>query len=157
MVRGAPAKLVWVLAALVAGWLVLREDGASATGPAAQSEPAAAAAGHSADDAVQRAFDTRARDVWLDAGGVVERNLADDNDGSRHQRFVIRTDGGISLLISHNIDLAPRLDGLAVGDRVVARGEYVWNDKGGLLHWTHHDPAGRLAGGYLLWKERRYE
>ena len=52
---------------------------------------------------------------------------------------------------------APRLDGLAVGDRVRVSGEYEWNAQGGLLHWTHHDPAGRHQAGYIEWKGRRYQ
>lgn len=149
-------RTLLALAAAGLAWMYLQPSGPGAD---PGSAPALAPAGQSGitHDAVQQAFAARSRDVWLEAGGVVERNLADDRDGSAHQRFVIRTDGGISLLIAHNIDLAPRLDGLAEGERISARGEYVWNDKGGVLHWTHHDPAGRLAGGYILWKGRRYE
>lgn len=89
--------------------------------------------------------------------GTVSRLLADDRNGSRHQRFIIRTDSGNTLLIAHNIDLAPRLDGLVVGDGVVASGEYQSNPQGGLLHWTHRDPAGHHRTGYIQWKGRRYE
>jgi hypothetical protein len=88
---------------------------------------------------------------------TVSRLLADDRSGSRHQRFIIRTDSGATLLIAHNIDLAPRLDGLALGDRLLVSGEYEWNQQGGLLHWTHHDPSGRHRPGYIEWKGRRYE
>lgn len=149
-------RALLALGATVLAWLYLQspgQDAVSGSGPV----PALAQQPDSADHAVQQAFAARARDVWLETQGTVERNLADDRDGSAHQRFILRTDGGISLLIAHNIDLAPRLEGLAVGDRVSARGEYVWNDKGGVLHWTHHDPSGRLAGGYLLWKGHRYQ
>src|SRR5690606_40882002 len=50
--------------------------------------------------------------------GVVTRILSDDNDGSRHQRFILEGGGGRTLLIAHNIDLAPRVAGLQVGDKV---------------------------------------
>ena len=93
----------------------------------------------------------------LDVSGVVTRILADDRDGSRHQRFIIRVDGGETLLIAHNIDLAPRLDGLTVGEKVRVFGEFAWNPRGGTVHWTHHDPRGRHVPGYIEWRGRRYQ
>ena len=79
--------------------------------------------------------------------GTVSRILPDDNDGSRHQRFILRLSSGRTLLIAHNIDLAPRVSSLRTGDTVSFNGEYEWNDKGGVIHWTHHDPQGRHAAG----------
>ena len=87
----------------------------------------------------------------------MDRLLPDDRDGSPHQRFVVRTAGGQTLLVAHNMDLAPRLDGLRPGDTVILYGEYVWNNHGGLMHWTHHDPSGRHAAGYIEWQGRRYQ
>lgn len=89
--------------------------------------------------------------------GTVTRVLSDDNDGSRHQRFILRIASGRTLLIAHNIDLAPRIGSLRAGDRVTFYGEYEWNDKGGVIHWTHRDPQGRHVGGWLEHDGRRYE
>lgn len=100
-------------------------------------------------DALAEAFQHRASDVQVEAAGVVTRLLPDDTDGSRHQRFIVRLPSGQTLLISHNIDVAPRIEGLTRGDEVSFRGEYEWNDKGGVVHWTHHDPAGRRVGGWI--------
>lgn len=80
---------------------------------------------------------------------MVERILADDSDGSRHQRFLIRLESGQTLLVAHNIDLAPRVSGLREGDTVEFNGEYVWNEKGGVVHWTHRDPANHHVAGWL--------
>ena len=93
----------------------------------------------------------------LTTSGVVLRILTDDRDGSRHQRFILRLNGGDTLLIAHNIDLAPRLEGLAVGERVRVSGEFAWNPRGGTLHWTHRDPKGRHVPGYIEWRGRRYQ
>jgi hypothetical protein len=142
------------LAVAAAAWLLF---GPGEGGPVAGQGPASPMRLEAGRDPVRQAFEEQARDRLLEASGVVERILADDRDGSPHQRFIIRTDGGISLLVAHNLDLAPRLAGLAPGDRVSGRGEYVWNDKGGVLHWTHDDPAGRHPGGWLDWNGRRYE
>ena len=62
----------------------------------------------------------------------------------------------MTVLIVHNIDLAPRVP-LQVGDSVSLRGDYVWNDRGGLVHWTHHDPAGRHIPGWIEHRGRRYQ
>jgi hypothetical protein len=107
-------------------------------------------------DGMREAVRSRAQGVFVEGHGRVQRVLPDDTHGSPHQRFLLRLDDGGTLLVAHNIDLAPRLDGLAVGDVVAFRGEYVWNEKGGTLHWTHHDPRGAQAGGWLRWQGRTY-
>jgi hypothetical protein len=107
--------------------------------------------------AAPRQSESRRSGARVDTTGVVIRILADDRDGSRHQRFIIRVNGGETLLVAHNIDLAPRLDGLAVGDRLRVVGEFAWNPRGGTLHWTHRDPQGRHVPGYIEWRGRRYQ
>jgi len=92
---------------------------------------------------------------WVEASGVVTRVISDDNDGSRHQRFILDMRNGQTLLIAHNIDLARRVP-VGVGDRVTFRGMYEWNDLGGLIHWTHHDPMGIEDGGYVTYRRRTY-
>ena len=89
--------------------------------------------------------------------GVVSAILADDNQGSRHQRFVLRMASGQTVLVAHNIDLAPRIAGLAKGDSVGFNGVFEWNAKGGVIHWTHHDPAGRHIPGWLRHRGQTYE
>lgn len=101
------------------------------------------------DDPLGRAFASRASDVQVEGEGKVIRVLADDLDGSRHQRFIVQLASGQTLLITHNLDIAPRISGLKAGDSVSFNGEYVWNEKGGVIHWTHHDPQGRHVAGWV--------
>ena len=75
--------------------------------------------------------------------------LSDDTDGSPHQRFILRLGSGQTVLVAHNIDLAPRIPHLAVGDTIAFAGQYEWNEKGGVIHWTHDDPDGRHPAGWL--------
>ena len=86
--------------------------------------------------------------VTVAGSGTVTKLLRDDTQGARHQRFLLDV-GGLSILVAHNIDLARRVEPLRKGNVIEFRGEYIWNAKGGILHWTHHDPSGRHAGGYL--------
>jgi len=82
--------------------------------------------------------------------GIVVSILSDDLEGSRHQRFIIELKSKQTLLIAHNIDLAPRIDDLALSDLIEFHGEYEWNNQGGVIHWTHHDPDETHIGGWIL-------
>ncbi len=104
-----------------------------------------------------RAFAERESGLMLTVEGTVEKLLADDRDGSRHQRFLVRVAGfERTLLVAHNVDLAERAP-LAPGTRLRLRGQYEWNERGGVLHWTHHDPDGRHPGGWLEVGGRRID
>lgn len=116
--------------------------------PAAGCEPAAPVVTGS-DEVLATAYEDRHSGLQVTGSGTVARILADDSDGGRHQRFILELDSGQTLLIAHNIDVAPRIPTLAVGDRVQFNGVYEWNDEGGAIHWTHHDPAGVHVTGWL--------
>ena len=105
----------------------------------------------SSDDILARLFEERgARDsVQVQGSGIVKKLLPDDNEGSRHQRFIIQLANGQTLLVSHNIDLAERIQTLKPGDRVEFNGEYEWNRQGGVIHWTHRDPDGSHSPGWI--------
>ena len=110
----------------------------------------------SADRLIAQAFQNRQSNVQVQGAGVVVALLPDDNKGRRHQRFIVRLASGQTLLMAHNIDLAPRIDDLAKGDRIEFYGEYEWNEKGGVIHWTHHDPDGRHENGWIIHRGRKY-
>ncbi|EIF5160862.1 DUF3465 domain-containing protein [Vibrio cholerae] len=111
-----------------------------------------------ANDAVlQQAYQSQQSDLQVQGLGQVVKVLPDDNDGSRHQKFILKLNSGQTLLFAHNIDLAPRIPNLKVGDSVEFYGEYEWNKKGGVLHWTHKDPQNRHAHGWLKHNDQVYE
>jgi hypothetical protein len=93
----------------------------------------------------------------VQGSGMVLRVLADDNEGSRHQRFILELNSGRTALVAHNIDLAPRISSLSTGDIVEFYGEFEPSEQGGVIHWTHHDPQGRHVGGWLQHKGQRYQ
>jgi len=120
--------------------------------------PAARAATEAQNDAVlARAFRERTSNLQVEGRGEVTKLLADDTKGSRHQRFILRLRSGQTLLIAHNIDLAPRIPGVKERDQLSFYGEYEWNAQGGVIHWTHRDPAGRHLAGWLKHKGRTYQ
>jgi hypothetical protein len=108
-------------------------------------------------ETLKRAFENQTNNRQVQGQGTVIKILSDDQDGSRHQRFILRLSSGQNLLISHNIDLAPRLANLKLGDTVSFYGEYEWNAKGGVIHWTHHDPQGRHVNGWLKYNGKVYQ
>ncbi|HIG64705.1 MAG TPA: DUF3465 domain-containing protein [Methyloprofundus sp.] len=81
----------------------------------------------------------------------------DDLQGAHYQRFLIELDSGQTLLIAHNIDFAPRIDTLSLGDRIEFYGEYEWTEQGGIIHWMHYDPAGIHEDGWILHDEFIYQ
>lgn len=96
-------------------------------------------------------------DAQVQDSGKVVKILADDNRGSRHQKFLVKIASGQTLLFAHNIDLAPRISDIEVGDDISFRGEYVYNPKGGIVHWTHRDPQGSHFGGWIKHKGNTYQ
>ncbi|MFQ3200198.1 MAG: hypothetical protein ACI9SK_000912 [Zhongshania sp.] len=95
--------------------------------------------------------------IQVGGSGRVIKILADDTKGSRHQKIILKLASGQTLLVAHNIDLAPRLPEVQVGESVAFYGEYEWNKLGGVVHWTHHDPAGRHISGWLEYRGRLYQ
>ena len=93
----------------------------------------------------------------FESEGTVVKVLADDTQGSRHQRFIVRLPSGQTVLIAHNIDIAPRVAGLSEGDAISFSGDYEANDKGGVVHWTHRDPSGRHVAGWIKHRGRTYQ
>lgn len=93
----------------------------------------------------------------LGCGNII-KVLKDDTDGSRHQRFLVKLDGypNITILIAHNIDLAARIPAVQAQTPIQFYGEYIYNPQGGVVHWTHKDPAARHQDGWLYYHYQRY-
>ena len=142
---GKGGTLLLAAALLAAGWFGYRQEVAT---PGDGVPPASEA---------QLRFGPGDSNRQVRGSGSVERLLRDDDDGSRHQRFILRLPSGQTVLVAHNIDLAPRIDGLRVGDTVEFSGEFEWNEQGGVVHWTHHDPRGTHAAGWLRHGGQTYQ
>ena len=105
---------------------------------------------------VQQAYAAGQSGIWLEARGRISRVLRDDNDGARHQKFILELDDGHTVMVAHNIDLARRIPAHE-NLPLLVRGRYEWNDRGGVIHWTHHDPDDPLQGGWIEVDSVRYQ
>jgi hypothetical protein len=147
--------LVGVVYALALQHGVVQRMGGS-PGAAAETE---AASGPSPCDPTRlsAAYRDHLSRIEVCGSGTVAKVLREDTEGSRHQRFLVRLPSGQTLLVAYNLDLAPRIEGLRPGSPIEFMGEYEWNRQGGVLHWTHHDPAGHHASGWIRYGGRQYQ
>ncbi len=106
---------------------------------------------------IETAYLEKRNNFQIEGSGTVIKLLPDDTKGSRHQRILLRVAPDLTVLIAHNIDLAPRINEVKRGDTVDFFGEYEWNEKGGVVHWTHHDPRGRHPDGWLRHNNKVYQ
>lgn len=120
------------------------------------SESAGAASAAAGDQQVLDAQAQHLRRVEVTLEGPVFKMLRDDTKGLPHERWLMKLSNGTTVLIAHDTKLAPRLP-LSNGDVVKIHGEYIWNEKGGVIHWTHHDPQGRHEPGWIDFKGQRYQ
>ena len=123
------------------------------------AKPTATNATHDFTDLnrINKAFDNKESNVQVRQTGKILKILRDDDHSPKHQRFIVQLDSGLKLLVAHNIELAPRVQDIAEGSGITFFGEYEWNDKGGVVHWTHHDPRGLHPNGWLVYKDHKYD
>ena len=106
--------------------------------------------------AIEDAYATKKSDIQVSGSGVVTQLLPDDNNGSPHQRFLVSINAEQTLLFAHNLDLSSHIP-LQVGDEISFSGEYVYNPKGGIVHWTHRDPKSQHMAGWVLAHGKKYQ
>lgn len=152
-------KWIWLLVVAAVAFFFgrLSDKAEVAPAPQGQTQSAAQNSGSNFEQVLQQAYEARRSNVQIEGEGVVKKTLPDDNKGSRHQRFILQFKSGQSVLVAHNIDLAEKIKGLKKGDTVGFYGEYEWSEQGGVIHWTHHDPKGRHADGWLKHNGKMYQ
>lgn len=142
-------KITFIILVVALGWAWVPDWASPVSSSAAITDNGASV--------LQQAYRQHSSNIQVHGKGTVIRILPDDLDGSRHQKFIVKMPGGQTLLLAHNIDLAPQINGLKLGDTVEFFGEYEWNAKGGVIHWTHHDPDGNHVAGWLRHQGRTYQ
>jgi hypothetical protein len=109
------------------------------------------------DQSLEDLFQKKQSDIQVGGSGKVIKLLPDDTQGSQHQKFIIQLKSGQTVLIAHNIDIASKINSIKIGDHINFYGEYEWTSKGGVIHWTHHDPKGRHKDGWLTHGGKIYQ
>lgn len=160
--RATPAGIVVMIVVVAITLWQQRQNGPGApastagSGPRADAESRPRTSSSDCSAVIKQAIESERSDVMVECAGVIIKELADDNDGSRHQRYLVRLDNDAVIKVSHNIDLAPRVPARQ-GDRIEFFGEFDWNEHGGAVHWTHHDPRGKRKGGWIRFNGTTYE
>ncbi len=86
----------------------------------------------------------------------VYKMLSYDLYGLPHERFLIKLNNNSTVLIAHDLKMAPCVP-LKANDDVTIKGEYIWNNLGGVIHWTHHTDTAFHVGGYILFNNKTYQ
>ncbi|WP_374078674.1 DUF3465 domain-containing protein [Bdellovibrio bacteriovorus] len=118
---------------------------------------ASQAVDNSANDSdIVRAVNDQRRVNFVEGGGmVVTKVLPDDNNGLKHQKWVVRLSNGKTMQAVYNSDMCPRVP-VKVGDVIAMGGMFLWTNTGALLHWLHHDPRGNRPDGYVFVNGKYY-
>jgi hypothetical protein len=110
---------------------------------------------------VYSAWSAERSNVEVEDRGTVRRVLGTRvTRGGAHEGFLVDVPAGggrsISILIEDNVDLTGPIP-VARGDAVRFRGVYIYNQRGGIVHWTHHDPRFRHIPGYVEVNGKLYQ
>lgn len=103
-----------------------------------------------------QAQDAHAIKVEITVAAPVKKLLREDTRGLPHQKFLLQLSNGTTVLVAHDIKYAPQVP-LQAGDTPIIHGEYIWNRKGGVLHWTHHSDTPRHEGGWIYFNGQKYQ
>lgn len=108
---------------------------------------------------VCRAYASQFSRVEVVASGTITRTLGiQPGIRSAHIGFLMRLNSacGIVVRIESNEDFTGSIP-LRVGERVTVKGEYEYYPLGGVIHWTHPDPTGHHAAGFVEVGGRVYQ
>jgi hypothetical protein len=121
---------------------------------------AGASSSDAGNGAVYDAWRAQRSRVEVTADGSVARVLGiREGPSGTHEGFLLHLRGsagrGLTVRVEDNVDITGRIP-LREGDDVIVKGEYVYDPRGGLIHYTHHDPRGRHPSGYVRVGDRVY-
>jgi hypothetical protein len=121
----------------------------------------ATGSGDAGNGAVYDAWRSERSRVEVTANGSVSRILGTRSGRSGvHEGFLLHLSGagghGLTVRVEDNVDLTGPIP-LEPGEAATVRGEYIYDERGGLIHYTHRDPRGYHAAGYVQVAGRIYQ
>jgi len=106
------------------------------------------------EQGIEHVFSLQKSGEMITIDATVVKLLKDDLKGDKHQKMILRI-GNNTLLLAHNIDIAPRVPAKE-GDKLLIKGQYEWNEKGGLVHWTHRSNNSH-PHGWIKHNNKKYQ
>ncbi|NUN05797.1 MAG: DUF3465 domain-containing protein [Bdellovibrio sp.] len=108
------------------------------------------------DNDIVRAVNDRRRVNYVEGGSLtVTKVLPNDEDGRKHQKWMVRLSNGNTMQAVYNSDMCPEVP-VKVGDVIAMGGMFLWTNSGPMLHWLHHDPRGNRPDGYVYVNGKYY-
>lgn len=101
----------------------------------------------------------RGGDEVIVEGTVTHVGRTSGGESGVHEHFDIRISSGAAeqdILIADNITVGVQAP-VKRGDDVIVKGVLEVDPSGPVIHWTHHDPANRHPGGFVMLGGRMYE
>lgn len=98
-------------------------------------------------DRLSSVMRSRADRPQVYVSGVVVQIQPEDHSGLPHQKYTIRVNNQVTLLIVSNLDFG-RVP-LTVGATLSVCGEFKRVGQG-MVHWTHFDPHGSHPDGFTI-------
>ncbi len=94
----------------------------------------------------------------LAQGNVVALLGTRNGPSGDHEGFLLQLTGDCDLLVrvETNVDITGPVP-LHAGEDAIVKGEYEYTALGGVIHWTHHDPANRHVDGYVQAAGKLYQ
>jgi len=122
---------------------------------------AGASGGTDPNGAVYAAWSEHRSHIEVTATGSVAHILGTRSGPSgEHEGFLLHLRGaagrGLTVRVEDNVDLTGPIP-LHEGSDVEVRGEYIYDPRGGLIHYTHRDPRLRHSAGYVRVEGKIYQ
>ena len=105
---------------------------------------------------VEKAFYDRQSDLMVEVTGTVFQMASQNASNAGYQEFRMKLPSGQLLTIVHENKKGQRLP-LEANDTVTVRGQYYWNELGGIIKGTQRDKSMERMHGWIEHEGVRYD